>query len=281
MLNEKLGKLNFWLHGDRVQPHVLPDALPRHRGSSPAAPTRTRTGMGWDTLNLIATIGAFIIALSRARVPRERHLHRGPRRGARADDPWDAPHARVDHLVAAARVQLRRDPGRRRTATSSGTASTPRTTKVGSVKLPPSDAVAQIPPRRDPSEPHSIHMPSPSYWPLVFALGLPIIGYGFVFKIWWLLAVGVVVMLFGINGWTLGARDRGDALMAQTEHVVTDAMPETLRRRSTARPRARRHEHRRQQQQARDLAVHRRRRRCSSARSSRRTSSTAAATRSS
>ena len=42
--------------------------------------------------------------------------------------------------------------------------------------------------RRGPDEPHSIHMPSPSYWPLVLALGLPIMGYGFVFKNWWLLA---------------------------------------------------------------------------------------------
>jgi len=69
------------------------------------------------------------------------------------------------------------------------------------VKLPPSDA-SRIPARHDPSEPHGIHMPSPSYWPFVVALGLPIIGYGFVFKLWWLLAIGVVILLFGINAWT-------------------------------------------------------------------------------
>ena len=44
-------------------------------------------------------------------------------------------------------------------------------------------------------------MPSPSYWPFVLALGLPIMGYGFVFKYWWLLAIGVVVALFGANAW--------------------------------------------------------------------------------
>jgi cytochrome c oxidase subunit 1 len=59
-----------------------------------------------------------------------------------------------------------------------------------------------VPPRRDPDEPHNIHMPSPSYWPFVLALGLPIIGYGFVFKWWWLLAIGVVVTLYGLNAWT-------------------------------------------------------------------------------
>jgi cytochrome c oxidase subunit 1 len=54
------------------------------------------------------------------------------------------------------------------------------------------------------SEPEShghIHMPSPSYWPFVFALGLPILGYGFVFKNWWILAVGVVWLMFGMTGW--------------------------------------------------------------------------------
>ena len=37
--------------------------------------------------------------------------------------------------------------------------------------------------------------------PFVFALGLPILGYGFVFKNWWILAVGVVWLMFGMTGW--------------------------------------------------------------------------------
>jgi hypothetical protein len=44
-------------------------------------------------------------------------------------------------------------------------------------------------------------MPNPSYWPFIFALGLPILGYGFVFKNWWILAVGVVWLMFGMTGW--------------------------------------------------------------------------------
>ena len=68
--------------------------------------------------------------------------------------------------------------------------------------MPPSDASA-IPPHPDPNVPHNIHMPSPSYWPLIFAIGLPILGYGFVFKWWWLLAIGALVTLTGINAWTI------------------------------------------------------------------------------
>ena len=59
-------------------------------------------------------------------------------------------------------------------------------------------------------------MPSPSYWPFVLALGLPIMGYGFVFKWWWLLAIGALIAFFGINAWTIEpATDRGAPLMAQ------------------------------------------------------------------
>ena len=46
-------------------------------------------------------------------------------------------------------------------------------------------------------------MPSPSYWPLVFAFSLPVIGYGFVFKNWWILAAGVTIALFGLMAWAI------------------------------------------------------------------------------
>ena len=52
-------------------------------------------------------------------------------------------------------------------------------------------------------EPHHIHMPSPSYWPLVTALGLPILGYGFVFKFWWLAGIGAAFLLFGLSAWAI------------------------------------------------------------------------------
>ena len=90
MLNERMGKLNFWL---MVIGFNL-TFFPMHFLGFEGQPRRTYTypkGMGWDTLNLLATIGAFIIALVGARVPRQRHLHaasaasaRRPTRGTRA-----------------------------------------------------------------------------------------------------------------------------------------------------------------------------------------------------
>jgi cytochrome c oxidase subunit I len=49
---------------------------------------------------------------------------------------------------------------------------------------------------------HGIHLPSPSYWPLVAALGMPLIGYGVIYS-WFLLGVGFFVALVGFYGWAL------------------------------------------------------------------------------
>jgi cytochrome c oxidase subunit 1 len=49
---------------------------------------------------------------------------------------------------------------------------------------------------------HAIHMPGPSYYPLIAALGLPIMGYGLIFN-WWLVVAGLVVVLVGFFGWVL------------------------------------------------------------------------------
>jgi cytochrome c oxidase subunit 1 len=48
----------------------------------------------------------------------------------------------------------------------------------------------------------SIHLPSPSYWPLVSGLGLPIIGYGVLYS-WALIGLGSLVVLIGFYGWAL------------------------------------------------------------------------------
>jgi cytochrome c oxidase subunit 1 len=49
---------------------------------------------------------------------------------------------------------------------------------------------------------HAIHMPSPSYFPLIASLGLPLIGYGIIFN-WALAVVGALVVLAGFFGWIL------------------------------------------------------------------------------
>jgi cytochrome c oxidase subunit 1 len=47
-----------------------------------------------------------------------------------------------------------------------------------------------------------IHMPSPSYWPLVVAFGLPIAAYGVIFSVV-MAAVGGLIVILGAFGWAL------------------------------------------------------------------------------
>ncbi len=49
----------------------------------------------------------------------------------------------------------------------------------------------------------NLHMPSPSYYPLVLAAGLPCLGYAAVFnEILWVIP-GLVLLLFGMFAWGL------------------------------------------------------------------------------
>ena len=47
-----------------------------------------------------------------------------------------------------------------------------------------------------------IHMPSPSYWPLVLAAGLPIVSLGILYSIPVAIAGGLVI-LYAVYGWAL------------------------------------------------------------------------------
>jgi cytochrome c oxidase subunit I len=49
---------------------------------------------------------------------------------------------------------------------------------------------------------HAIHMPSPSYFPVIAAAGFPVIGYGLLFGVP-AVAVGLVITLAGFFGWAL------------------------------------------------------------------------------
>jgi cytochrome c oxidase subunit I+III len=89
MLSEKMGKLNFWLFFIGVNTTFFPmhqlglDGMPRRIYTYPAS-------AGWGTLNLIATIGAYMIAASVAlfAINAVASWKRGEPAGP---NPWDAP----------------------------------------------------------------------------------------------------------------------------------------------------------------------------------------------
>jgi cytochrome c oxidase subunit I len=194
MLDERMGKLSFWmmLVGFNLT------FFPMHIVGLEGMPRRTYTygaGLGWDLLNKMETVGGFVIALSVLIFLV--NVVRTQIRGEKApEDPWDArtlewstPSPPPEYNFAEVPIVTNRDEfwHRKYTEDEEGRL----------VKLPAGAADTHAA-----ADTHvHIHMPSPSYWPLIFAIGLPILGYGFVFKNWWILAVGVVWLMFGMTGW--------------------------------------------------------------------------------
>jgi cytochrome c oxidase subunit 1 len=197
-LNEIAGKWNFWL---MVVGFNL-TFFPMHFLGFEGQPRRTYTydsGMGWTALNRMATIGAFIIALS-VLIFLVNVIMSFRRPVDVSADPWDArtlewmtssPPPEYNFAVVPEVSHLDEFWHRKYTEDDEGRL----------VKLPA--GTAYDPDAQPDVDPRTIHMPSPSYWPMVFALALPIIGYGFVFKNWWLLGLGVFVAFFGANGWVI------------------------------------------------------------------------------
>jgi cytochrome c oxidase subunit 1 len=195
LLNERLGQLHFWLMliGFNVtfQPMMILGLLgmPRRIQSYP-------TGMGWDLWNMVATVGAFLIALSILVfiINVIVSLRRGQPAGA---DPWDGrtlewtiPSPPPPYNFARIPLVRARDPlwHQKYREDQSGR---------------PIPVVAGGAQEHQEEHQEHIHMPSPSFFPLLAALGFPLICYGFVLTDYALVAVGVVVLLFGIYGWAL------------------------------------------------------------------------------
>jgi cytochrome c oxidase subunit 1 len=200
MLHEGIGKVTFWT---MVVGFNL-TFFPMHFVGFEGQPRRTYTypeGMGWDFMNLLETIGAFVIALS-VLMFIVNIFFSYQRRQAVWSDPWDARTLEwatssppPEYNFAEVPIVTHRDElwHRKYTEDDEGRL----------VKLPAGGAVDTDEQARAVAEPHGIHMPSPSYWPLVFAISLPVLGYGFVFKNWWVLALGALIGFFGVNGWAI------------------------------------------------------------------------------
>ncbi len=196
-LDERLGKINFWLMLIGFNMTFGPMHLVGLRGM----PRRTYTygeGFGWETLNQIETVGGFIIALS-ALVFVVNIAVSAKKRELAGDDPWDGRTLEwsipspppVYNFATIPEVHSFDDFWHQKyTEDDEGRL----------VKLPRGASAADTH-----AEEHAehIHLPSPSFWPFVLALGLPIMGYGFVFKAWWVLGLGVFVLMFGLTAWAI------------------------------------------------------------------------------
>jgi cytochrome c oxidase subunit I len=211
LLSERVGRVNFWLmligFNMTFGPmHILGlQGMPRRIQTYPAS-------LGLAFWNMVATIGAFIIAISvlvflvnaiaSFRKPKQMEA-----------DPWDArtlewatssppPDYNFEEIPV---VHALDDLWHRKYAETEGGRVVPvaaggsgeEATKDGS-----HSERAEVHADGHGGG-HAIHMPSPSYFPVVAALGLPVIGYGLIFAMPPVIVVGVAITLAGFFGWAL------------------------------------------------------------------------------
>jgi cytochrome c oxidase subunit 1 len=199
MLSEGWGKLHFWLMLIGFNLTFGPFHILGLQGMRRRVPTYPE-GVGWDFWNFVSTVGSFIIAASilAFMINVIRSVTRGREAGA---DPWDArtlewltPSPPPHYNFAEVPVVRHRDEVWHRKYAEDE-------------RGRPVPVVAGASNGHDDSEEgeeehHDIHMPDPSFFPLLASLGIPVIGYGLIY--WWPLAiVGGLIVLGGLFGWSL------------------------------------------------------------------------------
>ncbi|HYI61995.1 MAG TPA: cytochrome c oxidase subunit I [Acidimicrobiales bacterium] len=216
VLNDRVGKVNFWilLIGFNLTfgpMHILGlQGMPRRIYSY-------RDGYGFNLWNFVSTVGAFIIAVSFLiffwNIVRSRRAH--VRSGATmVADPWDArslewsvpsptPAHNFDVVPTIRRLD---DFWHRKYQEDAGG-------KL--VRVATSEEVAQ------PGNGEGVHLPSPSYWPLVLSAGFPFVAWGLIFNLW-LCLVGGILVVAAIYGWVLEPSTAPEAHRGSDDHDPDD-----------------------------------------------------------
>jgi cytochrome c oxidase subunit 1 len=208
LFDERLGKLHFWLmligfNLTFAPMHILGlEGMPRRI-------YRYADGLGLNFWNLIATIGAFTIAVSILvfMVNMVRSLARGERAPA---DPWDGrtlewsiPSPPPHYNFAEIPTVKARDDLWHRKYTEDGSGKPVPVVAGAAEELEAGHAAHAGAGEHGGDDEHAdIHMPDPSYFPAVAAAGLPFLGAAAIFHWAWAL-VGVALIFTGLFGWSL------------------------------------------------------------------------------
>ena len=195
VLSEKLGKLNFWTWfiGFNLT------FAPMHIVGLQGMPRRIYTypdGMGWNIWNMLMTVGAFVIAFSVLVFLFNVALSRRKREEG-GGDPWDArtlewsmPSPPPEYNFAEVPLVETRDDWwhRKYAPTPSGE---PARVFAGGANG-----------HDDADEGHGIHLPDPSYFPVLSSVGVLVMAYAVVFSLPFVIVGGLIAFL-GLFGWVL------------------------------------------------------------------------------
>ena len=204
MLNERLGKWNFWLTIIGMNLTFGPMHIVGLQGQPRRMYvwTENRAGEGFFNIgfwNLIASIGSLVLSLGVLLFLI--NIYVSHRKGTQPAplDPWDARSLEwmtasppKEHNFDAIPTVGHLDEFFHRKYEEDPTTHTMR--EVASAE----DVLAELQRNAD----KHIHMPSPSYWPLVLACGMPFVALGIIYSIPVAIAGGLI-MLYALYGWAL------------------------------------------------------------------------------
>ncbi|MGZ0217548.1 MAG: cytochrome c oxidase subunit I [Acidimicrobiales bacterium] len=204
MLNETRGKIHFWMMLVGFNLTFGPMHVLGLQGMSRRIDTYSK-GFGFDFWNLVATLGSYLIAISVAYFiyntlrSRKEAVHLPPP----GPDPWDArslewmlPSPTPEHNFDVIPTIESQDEWWHR--------------KYGYDENGNVIRVATIEEAAQKGDAVGVHLPSPSFWPLVLAVGMPLIGYGIIFNLW-LCVLGGLLSGGAIYAWILEPVDDPDA----------------------------------------------------------------------
>ena len=204
-LSESIGKWNFWLMVIGMNMTFGPMHILGLQGQPRRmfVWTEARAGEGlfnFGFWNRISSIGSFILGIGVLLfLVNIFYTHKMKKGALTSNDPWDARTLewmtdsppkehnfdvipQVSHLDEFFHRKYEQD------------SATHSVTQVHSVD----EVMAEL--NAHPDE--HIHMPSRSYWPILLALSLPVIGYGLIYNRM-LMAVGVAMVLLTMFGWAM------------------------------------------------------------------------------
>lgn len=191
-MNETLGKIHFWL----TMIGMTAVFLTMHYVGVLGMPRRIYTyaaGQGWDTWNLLETLGAFTVALGVLIFVINILISlRAPKTAG--DDPWDGQTLEwatsspppVYNFATMIPVNTHRPLWDAKYGPHSEFADNPKTVELSG------GGTAHV------------HLPNPSFWPLLLAVAIGILAFGVIFSAetnWIVAPIGVVAIFATFIGW--------------------------------------------------------------------------------
>ena len=186
MLGEKLGKLHFWLMFIGMNITFFPmhfvgmNGMPRRVFTYPA-------DSGFEIYNVISSLGYVLLFVSTL-VFMVNYLRSARKELDAGPDPWDGPGLEWSISSPPPAYNFAEIPqveGRDQYWIIKQRA------EAAGQSLPPAEAHVDV---------HTIHMPSPSYWPVVIAIGIAILGGGILTHVAASFAGGIIALI-GVVGW--------------------------------------------------------------------------------